>query len=926
MWTSISTNTNLEANTKYLVDTSSSIITLTLPVSPNTGSFIIIADSVDWSVNKVVVETTDQSFTVDLTTRGSIYEFIYTGTQWNVYGISYPVTRIPDLDSIPTGQISSNDILLYLNNTSDSFESFKVTYGNLKESITDDSYTSIDSIINDLNTKLNENTEPFLNVKLLDGNEASYYLNYTNLTNKPIIPTSVSQLSNDLGYIVNLDNFTTDNLTEGAVNKYLTEQSFDSFFTPAFNNAFRQASSDFSETSINDSLDNVVATPSTTEIATNSLTVSSSVIDSFQPGQNIRIYGGNIADTSIGDVPLINNVTKNGFSGLTEGELSYKLAQFDFETGKISSSSVQSDTITGFDLAAFNITNNITLSFNRSNLNYGILVYRKLGASLYQLIDILGQKQLGNQTTNIIYTDYGSFNYTPWSKKNATTGIYQSSTGTIHFPLTAPTNASNGWIDALIEEVDLNSNQIILADSYYFKSTVVVVQNDTNAIQTAINQRISSGLNSLILNDRQYIVSSLAIPTQFSLYGKGGATVLKKLPWSTELNNKIIRLSSTSATNVIISNLSIDGNMQNQWLKSDSFDETANYAIDMKTESNTLNVDKLQLSNVIGGGIYARNPNRFLLNLSRIEDSGMDDVNEYSPLLADGGTDVIVTNNVFKNFTSAIDLSVTDNGVFSGNAVQNVGTGVLTFASKFFISSPNVLRGPAGEFIPGPDILNSIYDSINITLETGTQYTSDVYKYQENGIDFDLVANRASLSFRVDKLRKVDNVEELYGEILISGDKPIQRVLDLSLDPTEGEFKFSISQSNVDQLLTTYSYSTLKAAETNHIGLVYSALLTEYVPSGTVSGTPTFSGSEYTVTILNFSNLFVGAKVKMLGHGGTPDLNNLVGTVINIDDSVIANPPEVTVTIDFEETISAVGTGGQITVENTFILAKGRIL
>lgn len=43
-YNTISTNTNAEANRSYFVNTSSGVVTLTLPANPNTGDFIKITD------------------------------------------------------------------------------------------------------------------------------------------------------------------------------------------------------------------------------------------------------------------------------------------------------------------------------------------------------------------------------------------------------------------------------------------------------------------------------------------------------------------------------------------------------------------------------------------------------------------------------------------------------------------------------------------------------------------------------------------------------------------------------------------------------------------------------------------------------------------------------------------------------------------
>jgi hypothetical protein len=937
-WISVNQSINALANQKYLVDTSSGGFSITLPEFASVGSYVIIADGADLSVNSVSVLTqTDFPFEDGnvfyiIDTAKTHFEFIFNGFNWLVYNVSREGLKVSDLPEQPSSQISNDDLFLYVNKDGSAAESTAIPYINLKQSIIDGVFTTAEQIVDALN---DYDQIANLNVLTFDGQPSSFYLNYANLNNTPFIPTAVSQLSNDLGYITNLSSFTSDNLTEGQVNKYLTEPNFNALFEPAFSEAFRLFSGDFAEETVQDSLDNIQAFPLTTNNSTRFVNITNSALtDRFFPSKRIRIYGASRSPTVSIPTPVIGSAVGNGiFSGASGGNsVRYKVVQYNFLTGEFSASSNETSSIEGIDFESFNQINNISVTFSRTSSEFGVLIYRSVGSASFILIDVLGQKELGQSTQNIEYVDYGKFNFVPWSRKDLAAGnIYTPNTGTVHFPIfiSSLNNPSKGWIDTTVLSVDTAANRIQLSEEAYFNPSLIISEDDTEQVQNAINLRINLGINSLSLNDRRYIISSLLLPSNFSFSGKGNATVLKKINWDFSSTNKMISASDTTPENISISNMSIDGNQQNQWLKSEAGDVYNNFAIDLKSENTNSTIERIKVSNIIGGGIATPRPAGFVLNLSKIEDSGMSDFFEYSPLIADDGSDIIVTTNSFKNFTSAIDISLSDNGVFTSNVVQNVGTGVLTFGSKFLISAPNIIRGPAGEFIPGPDVLNSVYDSINIKLEPGTSYVSDVYKYQENGIDFDISANRSSLELRVDKLRQVTNVEELYGEVLVAGDKPLQRVFDINLDETRGEFKFNISSSAVDALLDDFSFSTLKAIDTNHIGLTYNAVLTEFVPSGNIIAQSATGSSEYTVTLTNFSNISLGSRVRMLGHGGTPNLDNLIGTVININ-STNANPtppaiPELIVTIEYDQNITTAGSSGTITVENKLILAKGRI-
>jgi hypothetical protein len=82
--------------------------------------------------------------------------------------------------------------------------------------------------------------------------------------------------------------------------------------------------------------------------------------------------------------------------------------------------------------------------------------------------------------------------------------------------------------------------------------------------------------------------------------------------------------------------------------------------------------------------------------------------------------------------------------------------------------------GPANEFLPTPDILNSEFDSININLSealaANTQFQSPSFVYQEDGAVYDLTQTDGSISIlehRAFYLQKTaSGVESVWGTVI----------------------------------------------------------------------------------------------------------------------------------------------------------------
>ena len=202
-----------------------------------------------------------------------------------------------------------------------------------------------------------------------------------------------------------------------------------------------------------------------------------------------------------------------------------------------------------------------------------------------------------------------------------------------------------------------------------------------------------------------------------------------------------------------------------------------NYLLDFGINSKSLLLDRVRITNAPAGGIWATSPVELKMNTSEIINSGVTDRYNYSPLVADNGQDTMIVGNRFQNYTDFIDTSVTNKGIVANNVIDNCGSGLFVYGSVFFISSPNVLMGPAQEFLPTPDILNSEYDLINLDLSSAqdqvSAFNSPIHVYQENGAVFDLSATAGSINsveYRAFYLSKAAaGVEEIYGTSTTAG-------------------------------------------------------------------------------------------------------------------------------------------------------------
>ena len=735
--------------------------------------------------------------------------------------------KFSELSSIIT---PANTDLFALSDVSET-ESKKITFTNLKSAIIDETTFDYGSIITQLNaynpTSTGKNglfaTKLYAN-STVGYQEGSYFLEYSNLAGKPTIPVDLTvSTNNTVGFLrYNSDTngiewagsstvlMTSSNLPEGT-NLYYTDARAKANLVDNFAEQFNIYNSTFDQGDVRDSVYGLSVTfpSSSTQVSggqQQSKTIritgdaASSIRAQFSVGQTLRIYGASttfestVATTSmtlsVQGFTEISNDKKVGTIGAT---YSYKVSEFDYETGEISAaSSAQTKTIYvpttgGANSVAdqFNTSHFIRVNLGSVPADKGVAVYRRIGTTGdYKLSAVLGRKEIDAGS----WIDYQAFDYNGWSGKNSTDNTYITS---IHFPLTASSATRRGWVDKNITAITQNTTNFDMTiDDWVFinspdgsgEYSAQICHNDTSIIQTAISNNSAIGKKSIVLNAKTYCTSQLSMPNNFGLVGTSYITKIRKLPWTggeaSALNGKfIIAQTATGAQSLSIVGVDIDGTAHDQFLWPDSTTINRNYLLDFGINCNSLLLDRVRITNAPAGGVYATSPVELKINTSEITDSGTTDRYEYSPLIADSGTDTMIVGNRFQNYTDYVDVSVTNKGIVANNVINNCGSGLFVYGSVFFVSSPNVLMGPAQEFLPTPDILNSEYDLINIDLSeakaAGDDYDAPSHVYQENGAAFDLSATAGSINdithraFYIQKTAQ--GVEEVYGTTTTAG-------------------------------------------------------------------------------------------------------------------------------------------------------------
>ena len=657
----------------------------------------------------------------------------------------------------------------------------------------------------------------------------------------------------------------------------------------------------------------------------------------FLVGEKIKIFGVTpTSDSSTVDdiVVASSSITKVG-TAATVRRYRYWMAQYNLRNGKVGQA-LQITPTAGIGQVAigdFNDLNHITLTIARTDLDHGVLVYRQESAdgdaaniNNANLVGILGPKELGEFTTNS-WKDYGPYEKTEWSTK---TDKNEFNDNQIHFPNVAVAAQRRGWV---IDEVDEVGNGFILVNNTYntnigigTTNAVKVVHDNTSAFKTAVDDAVSSGTNSLTIPSGTYLTNKIVLPTNFTIKGSGKNTIIKQQYFATDadddngnslsLDGNLIGINSTTSADITLTDITIDGNAMNNINFNAEVDNYLVYLINIQTSL----LKDFEIRNSPGHGLYVFNSRRLSVENCSFVDGSLTDRYSYAPINAQESEVIRINDCLFENYPGPVDLSVTTVASTGGNIIRNCGTGLRTYATGKITTTNNIILGPADEFIPSPDIYDSDYNSVNISIQRGLNFEGPVLQYHEDGDPKDISSSNVS-------------IEAGIGTIINAG---------LSSETLGTKFlNFNIPTSEADRQ-GGYIKLTLPSSQTNTLGLTsalgYDIIGTEFkdIPTGVTTYIGISTGvwntigagaTQYTLTLSDFrqfSSISVGDIVKLVNHSVTPDLS---ATELEVAAKIDASPSSKQVRLT-GTTVTSVTNGdntGYISIRNRFLIAKGRV-
>ena len=299
---------------------------------------------------------------------------------------------------------------------------------------------------------------------------------------------------------------------------------------------------------------------------------------------------------------------------------------------------------------------------------------------------------------------------------------------------------------------------------------------------------------------------------------------------------------------------------------------------------------------------------------------------------------VRINDTLFENYPGALDVSVTTVVATGGNIIRNCGSGIDAYATGKITTQNNVILGPSDEFIASPDIYDTDFDSINITIKSGETFNGPELLYIENGEGFDLSSSNVSITAGIGTMVGLYSTTRTasLGTKFFFFDVLTQDSVGVS-GRDNGYIQLTANSTKTSELGGYVGSSTALGYEiigtefqTHPVGFTtFIGIQTGYwANGGNFAGIATVgtAATQYIIrldTPSQISGITTGDVVKLVKHTTGPNISNTEMTVQERlgSDRVILNFSSITATSHG----STVVDGDYISIRRIFTIAKGRV-
>ncbi len=384
--------------------------------------------------------------------------------------------------------------------------------------------------------------------------------------------------------------------------------------------------------------------------------------------------------------------------------------------------------------------------------------------------------------------------------------------------------------------------------------------NLTGGFQKLINDKKATGQNIINLLAGTYHTSVFSLPNNIKLKGESRFNTILKLPPLDDYNdhftarsdagitqdvdilqetlrnynNTILGLTKasddTSKHNISVEDLTIDGNFINRFNSDNS--TTPSVIADNLVRAENVNQCLFRgvvIKNSVGGGVYAPATKNFSFENNSVIDNCqvIKDTDLFSPFYGLASQDITLVSNKLINANSPVDLSNVIRGSAIGNIIKNTDTGVITYGSVNFVTTPNLILGPNNEFIGTTDTLDSEFDSINVDLfqHTGAFSSPDItflkeglaaYLAEDEQVDTNgnvIPGSGVQLTSKIHVLAKQEQFEYFIDDEIPLETTPGNTSTNISetaitfpsTSRNLGQLKFSLVQDRITELKNNFS-------------------------------------------------------------------------------------------------------------------------